>query len=307
MLLLGSLSRNLLAQHEPLFSQYMFNMVQVNPAYAGSTEKCNATLMYRKQWVGFDGGPVIQSFNVNTPLSHNRIGLGIQLLNETQKIHKRFSLNIAYSYKIKIRKGMLAFGLYGGLQQSSIDYSKLAIKDADDKVGINRSIIPDFGAGAYYHKKKYYAGLSVRHLMNLSHLSETASLSYRQHLYGTAGYRHTLSSRFELIPSCLVKYTAGAPVQIDLTGHIKYDEKIWAGLSYRSADAMSLQAGIDLGKLINRTQYDIKMGYAYDMSFSTLQPYHKGSHELMLSANFGWGKTVKQLNKKKTLVSPLFF
>lgn len=303
------------AQQEQHYSQYMFNGLVINPAYAGSSDMISASAFHRTQWVGFDGHPSTQTFSIHSPALHKSVGLGLQLVNDKIGIERKTSILTSYSYKVNVNKGILSMGLQAGLQNYSIDQDELDVKDLDDQKfypSVSSKIVPDFGFGAYYLKDNYYIGVSIPHLTQTkleingySTGSEFSKLS--RHYFVTAAYKYRINRDFSVLPSFIFKGVAAAPVSLDLTTHIKYRKIAWFGGSYRIGDSFNFQAGADIGELLDKVDKSVRIGYAYDLTTSKFNSYNNGTHEIMLIYDFELSPKVDGINKKTHYASPRLF
>ena len=294
--------QQLLAQQEAMYTQYMFNMMAVNPAYAGSRGVLSATAMYRHQWAGVEGAPRTGSLYFDMATRNKKVGIGIQAFNDRIGIVKTTGFYASYAYRINFdEKGSaLAIGLQGGLSNYKADLTKVELTEGGDPAFMQNmnAIMPSFGAGIFYNTPKFYAGVSVPNLVK-SYLrkdqylysTEVVAQKY-MHLFLMAGYVFDLNQSLKLKPSFLVKAVKGAPVQADINLNCWIKEIVGIGASYRTGDAI---AGLLELQLTNQ----FRLGYAYDHSISDFVKYNQGSHEIMLRFEFGWDKS--------QVVSPRFF
>lgn len=273
-------------QQETMFTQYMFNGLAINPAYAGSHQTLEFTALAREQWTGLEGAPSTQTFTAHSPLKNRSIGLGLSIIHDKIGITSQFGVYGAYSYRIQFNnKGVLSMGLQAGFTQYQEDLTKLqgSIRDPNDPNFSQDQIskfMPNFGAGLYYYTKRFYMGLSAPHLVqNKLDNIETAYSEARQkrHYFYTTGYVFDLSRSIKFKPNLLFKVVEGAPLEIDINANFLFQELLWLGVSYRSFD--SFDAIVQL----NVTE-QFSIGYAYDFATTTeLKRLHSGSHELMLN------------------------
>jgi len=276
------------SQQEAMYSQYMFNGLYLNPAYAGSHEYYSGTLMFRKQWVNFPGSPQSGTFAVDGPVYGKPMGIGLIAGYDKVGVTTQSDVYLNYSYNVKLGEGKLAFGVKGGISQYKAQLTDLIYWDQDDQVFINDlsgKIIPKFGFGAYYYQKRWYAGLSVPTTLvydagNNFNIDVHKSSQLRRHYYLTAGYIFDLNEDFKLKPSFLVKAVKSAPVQVDLNFSILYRDMIWLAASFRSQDAISAIVEYQANQRF-------RVGYAYDFTYSNLRKYSAGTHEIMIGYDFG--------------------
>ncbi len=281
-----------LSQQDPMFTQYMFNQVTVNPGYAGSGEVANVTLIDRQQWAGMEGAPKTFNIAANTPLRNISCGVGLSLVVDKIGPTKQTGFFADYSYQLKVSdKAKLGMGLKAGFTYYKANLLDIQTTEGDDVAfarNIDGDVKANFGIGFFYYTKSFYAGFSVPKLLNNdlttgnSVNNEKLSLSER-HYYIIAGKVFDLNPKLKLRPSLLTKITKGAPMQVDLTANFIYMEKFWLGAMYRIGNSFGFMAQIQLLKTL-------RVGYAYDLTTTYLSKYNSGSHEIMVSFDFFTGK-----------------
>ncbi|MFC5285416.1 type IX secretion system membrane protein PorP/SprF [Pedobacter alpinus] len=278
------------AQQDAMYTQYMFNTLAINPAYAGSRDFTSATALYRKQWVGISGAPETQTLSIDGPVKDGKVGLGLQVFNDNIGINKTTGVFGTYAYRILMDNSTLAFGIQGGVSRFSADYENVDLgSDGLIDVAFTNNVtkfMPNFGAGIYFNTDKFYAGLSLPHLLNNTlnkdNFLVTDGLVSRQylHLFFSTGYVFSLSDDLKLKPNVLVKGVRGAPLQADLNMNLWMFNLVSFGLSYRTEADISALAEVQLNK-------KLRLGYAYDASTTSLVGFNAGSHEIMLRFDFG--------------------
>lgn len=269
------------AQQDPQYSQYMYNTMSVNPAYAGSTEYTTITAIGRTQWVGFDGAPDTQNLSYNTKLGYSKIGLGINLMNDKIGPSHEIYLDANVSYTVETgEEGNLSFGLRLGGRQLNIDWRK-GVRTDDEELfnnNINR-FLPTIGAGVYYYEPEWYVGLSVPNFLRKEHydaenpIGETAI--ERMHFFLIAGYVYDINEDVKFKPAALLKAVSGAPLSLDVSANFLFNEKFRAGLAWRWGDAIS-------GLLGFQASDRLLIGYSYDLTTSNYNVTNSGTHEIML-------------------------
>ena len=288
----ASIPDDVVGQQDPMYSQYMFNMLSVNPAYAGSREMLTATALYRKQWVGIDGAPTTLTFSADAPIRNQKMALGANIVSDKIGISKTMMINVSYAYRIMVGNGVLSLGLQGGINQYRADYSSVNTfyPGMDPPPQIDPAfassagtIFPNFGFGAYFHSGRFFAGVGVPKMLK-NNLSGTNSptldfTSYpnrqNRHMFINSGYAFDMNADWTLKPSVMIKGVHGAPIEMDVNVNAWWKEKVGGGLSYRTADAM-------VAMLQFQAKPEIQFGYAYDMTLSKFSGTNSGSHELML-------------------------
>lgn len=279
------------AQQHPMYSQYMFNMLNINPAYAGSRGVGTATALYRNQWVGIDGAPRTTSVGFDMPIKEKKIGLGFQLYDDQLGIERTTGFNASYAFRIQLTEsGTLSLGLQAGLLNYQANFSRVRTFQPNDPA-FNQNLsgfLPAAAAGVYYNSDRFYIGLSTPALLktkiSYDNTAEISSVSGRDlHLYLASGFVVNLNQDLALKPSILVKAVSGAPIEYDLNANLWIQNAIAIGFSYRTGDAMVGMAELQLNR-------QLRLGYAYDKTFSSLNSLNTGTHELMLRYEFGSAK-----------------
>ena len=278
---------SLLAQQSAMYSQYMFNTLAVNPAYAGSRNVISATALLRSQWVGIAGAPRTSTFTIDAPLKDKRIGVGIQIFNDKLGVTNTTGGVLSYAYRIRMEKATLSFGMQGSANQFTANFSNVSLEPTsqifDPAFGSDvRKVLFNIGTGVYYNSDRFYAGLSSPELLNNRLSSDTGNLSRKTfHIYLASGYVFDINTDLKFKPSFLFKAVGGAPLQADLNATVWIKDRVAVGAQYRtSADI--------LGLLEVQINPQIRIGYAYDHSVTRLRNYNSGSHEIMLRYEFGF-------------------
>ena len=276
------------AQQDPGYTQYMYNPMTVNSAYAGSTGTLEAVLIHRSQWVGIDGAPSTQAFAIHSPLANDRVGLGLSAVNDNLGPSNEIYLDGNFSYTLPLSYDVkLAFGVKAGARVLNVDWSKGRFYDGTDVLlnsNIDNKITPSVGAGAYLYSDNWYLGASVPNFIKGDYYDDVQqSVNVeRLHYYVMGGYVFNFSDSFKFKPAFLARGVSGAPISVDVSANFLIAEKLTLGAGYRWDDAVSALAGFQVSK-------DIFIGYSYDYNTSELNKYNDGSHEIVLRF---------QLNKK---------
>ncbi len=277
------------AQQHPMVSQYMFNGLLLNPAYAGSKDYVSTAALYRKQWVDFKGSPETQTISIHGPLKNRRMGLGFSILNDHIGVTNRTDFMGSYAYHIPTGRGKLALGLQAGATYFRAKLTDLIYWDQDDEVfaaDIQSNLLPNAGAGIYYYSRNFYAGLSVPQLLDYDP-GKSLSFDIKQvphqtrHYFLHTGYVIEASEDFKIKPSVLVKYVPNAPVEVDMNVNFLFNNIFWIGGSYRTNDAVVALVEYQLTR-------KLRLGYSYDFTLTELKNYSSGSHEIMLGYDFGY-------------------
>lgn len=276
------------AQHTPITSQYLFNGLLINPAYAGSRDALTANLTHRQQWVGFEGAPVTQVLSIHTPISDRKIGLGLLVFNDRIGVSRETGILTNYAYRIKLPHGKLSFGLGAGFNVARSNWQDVALQQGNDlsfQTNERSLLRPNFSTGVYYYGTRSFIGLSLPFLLKQRDTSAenvvTADPSVNMQPMLFAGHLITLSSQVKLKPTMLLRFTESGGLQGDLSAHVILHDKFWFGTSYRSNDAI-----VTMFEVLPTPQW--RIGYAYDIGLSEMRRYNNGSHELMLQYEFGY-------------------
>jgi type IX secretion system PorP/SprF family membrane protein len=276
-----------IAQQQVMFTQYMFNGLALNPAYAGSHETVSVTALARKQWTGLEGAPSTQTFSIHSPIRSQRMSLGFLFLHDNIGVTDQTGVFGSYAYRIPINaKGKLAFGLQGGYSYYNSQFTKVSPTDPTFAYDV-RLVHPSIGFGLYYNTDRFFLGVSVPQLNQTSpNISTPDSDSHLvRHYFATAGYVFDLTHALKLKPNILLKAVDGAPVEFDLNANLLIKEVIWVGLSWRSFDSLD-------GILQLQVNDQLQVSYSYDFATTTdLSRVNGGSHELMLNYRFSFIKT----------------
>jgi type IX secretion system PorP/SprF family membrane protein len=281
-ILLLCLADTLFAQQDPQYTNYMYNTMNVNPAYAGTKEVISVLGMYRAQWVGLDGAPVTSTFSLHSPIGFSNMGLGLSFVNDQIGPSDENTISIDFSYRLNFDDlSTLALGIKTTANLLNVDYTKLSIYDPTDpqfQSNIDNRFSPNFGAGAYWYSDRHYVGLSVPNFLETKHYDDndiTSLAREKMHYYLMAGYVFDLTLDIKMKPAFLSKVVAGAPFQLDMTANFLFYEKLTVGAAYRLNASVSGLVGFQLSD-------KLFVGYSYDAETTKLANYNSGSHEIFL-------------------------
>jgi len=277
---------SLFAQQDAQYTQYMYNTVSVNPAYAGSRGHLSIGALHRSQWVGLDGAPTTQTFNIHSPIGYRGVGLGLSVVNDKIGPTSETNFDIDFSYTLYLStEGRLSFGLKGGGNLLDVKFSELNQFTADPTLAtdIDNRFSPNFGAGIYYHNEHFYAGLSVPRFLETSHFDETTLSTAKEQM-----------NFLKFKPTLLTKLVQGAPLQVDLSANFMLSDKFILGAAYRWDAAVSGMFGFNISE-------GFLIGLAYDREVTELgsAAFNDGSFEVILRYDF--------ISTKGQLKSPRFF
>lgn len=268
------------AQQDAQFTQYMYNTININPAYAGSRGVMSIFGLHRTQWVGLDGAPTTNSVSINTPINNSNLGLGFSLVNDEIGPTNENAISADISYSIPTSETFkLSFGVKGTIDIFNLDPNKLNPEDAGDEQfqNFNNKIRPNVGAGVYFHSDKAYIGFSIPNFIETDRYNDNDVAIFKEKInyYLIGGYVFDLSPDLKFKPAFLTKVVKGAPLQFDISGNFMFYDKLVVGVAYRWSAAISAMAGFQI------TQ-GLYVGYGYDNETTNLKNYNSGSHEVFL-------------------------
>ena len=297
------------AQQDAQYTQFMFNKMAINPGYAGNYDATSITALQRNQWSGFKGAPSSQSITVNASLLSNKVGVGLVIQHDKIGASDSWNIGAAYAYKVKLSKGLLSIGIQAALRRHQVDWTALSPAESDDPLMMDDSNIklaPSFGAGLYYQQSKFYAGISVPNvnqyrLSSIDQNNLVSSSIQQRHYYFMAGGLLYSRDKLKLKVAGLMKYTANAPVDIDLHTSLIFFDKLWTGVTLRHGGFQSNNNVLESADLVVQYQFSdgLRVGLAYDFSLTEINNYTSGTYEMM--AFF------QPFIKKDTVQNPRFF
>lgn len=304
------------AQQTVQFSQYIFNGLAVNPAYAGYKQDWTLNLSSRLQWTGIEGAPKTSTLSVDGLTNSNNIGLGLIATSDRLGPQNTSSLYANYAYRLQLDENdtrRLSFGIAAGLVQYSLDGSKFNATDVGDGAvpsGYESKLTPDFRVGIYYYTPNYYVGASVLNVLSgaTNFIDNPAVIRETRHAYLTGGMLFELTDNLDFKPSLMFKEDFKSPTNVDLNAFMLLNKTIWLGASYRTGVTIwnknNLQNGLDKSDAIAaifelKVNDSFRFGYSYDFTTSKLASYQSGSHEISLSLTFK--------SKKPRILSPRYF
>lgn len=289
------------AQQDAQYTQYMYNTVSVNPAYAGSRGNLSIAALYRAQWVGLDGAPKTQTLNLHSPVGFSGVGLGFSIVNDQIGPTAETNFDGDFSYTIQLdADGRLSFGLKASLHLLDIRFSELNadpnFPDAQLQSDIQNRLAPNIGAGVYYYNTNFYAGLSVPRFLETRHFDQSSLSEAKEQMnfYLISGYVWDFHPSWKFKPTVLTKATLGAPLQVDVSANFMYNERFIFGAAYRWDAAFSGMFGFNISP-------SFLVGLAYDREITELgsAAFNNGSFEVILRYDF--------LRTVGNIKSPRFF
>ena len=286
------------AQQDSQFTQYMYNTININPAYAGSRGVMSIFGLHRTQWVGLDGAPTTNVFSINTPINNSNLGIGLSFINDKIGPTNNNTISGDISYTIPMSEDYkLSFGIKASGNIFNLDVSRLNPADPTPDPNLqnyNSKFSPNFGAGLYLHSNKLYLGLSVPNFLQDTKYNDNSVSVFqeRMNFYAIGGYVFDLSPSIKFKPAFITKVVTGSPLQVDASANFLFFDKLMLGGAYRWDAAVSALAGFQITD-------GLFIGYSYDMETTKLRRYNSGSHEIFLRFEL--------FNKVSKMVSPRFF
>jgi type IX secretion system PorP/SprF family membrane protein len=267
------------AQQDAQFTQYMYNTINVNPAYAGSRGALSIFALHRTQWVGLDGAPVTNAVSMNTPINGSNVGLGISIINDKIGPTHENTISADVSYFIRTSETFkLSFGIKATGNSFDLDQTKLNPVDATDPSLLNfNKFNPNIGAGVYLHSDKAYVGFSIPNFIESKRYNDNEVAIFKEKInyYLIAGYVFDLDDSIKFKPALLTKMVSGAPLQVDVSGNFMFNDRFVVGVAYRWSAALSAMVGFQISD-------GLFIGYGFDNETTNLKNYNSGSHEVFL-------------------------
>lgn len=287
------------AQQDAQFTQYMYNTININPAYAGSRGALSVFGLHRTQWVGLDGAPETSCLSVNTPINNSNLGVGVSLVNDKIGPTNENNFSVDLSYTVQTSANFkLSFGIKGTANLFNLDIDKLNPENQGDPQfqDFNSKFSPNVGAGVYWHSDKAYIGLSVPNFIETNRYNDNDVAIYKDKInyYLMAGYVFDLD-HYEYVkfkPAVLTKMVEGAPLQVDVSANFMFIDKFVVGVAYRWSASLSAMVGFQITE-------GLYLGYGYDRETTNLNNYNSGSHEIFLRYEF--------FRKNDKMTTPRFF
>jgi type IX secretion system PorP/SprF family membrane protein len=301
-LIMLAISIKAFSQQDPMYSQYVFNGLVINPAYAGTRDVLTASLLYRNQWLSIPGAPKTGMFSIDAPVKNQKVGIGMMVEFDKIGVTNHTGVNGVYSYRIKFEHSALSLGVQAGIGFNNSNFSSVKYSEGTvvDEVFMNDSheVLPNFGFGAYYYSDRFFAGFSIPQIAGrtiqraISSNAESAHLDLANHYFLTSGYLFDITPDMKLKPSILLKYVNGAPIEMDVNGIVWFYDLLAVGVTYRSLSSLNFLAQV-------RLTSQLYLGYSYEYATTSLNTFSSGSHEIMLQYHFDFSHA--------KIVTPRFF
>lgn len=303
------------AQQDAQYSQYMFNSLVINPAYAGYKEVISVDALTRIQWVGVEGAPQTKSIVIDGSFFNDKVGLGISIVKDKIGLQSQSSAYVNYAYRLQVGDGArLAFGLGLGMGQYTLDGTQANTDDPNDPnftYGKASYKVPDARFGVHYSTDKLYAGISATNLFSdiykYNSVSQNTIAKQGRHFFLTAGYLFDINDYLKFKPSFLIKEDTKGPTNLDINNFVLLGEKVWLGVSYRTSVNLLKKKGVNgsvkspdaiVGIVEFYAGQGFRVGYAYDYSVSALNGYDQGSHEITIGYIFGPKREIRILTPR---------
>jgi type IX secretion system PorP/SprF family membrane protein len=317
--LLLTFSVSAIAQQEAQYSQYMFNSLVINPAYAGYREQLNVTMFHRDQWTGLQGAPKTQSLAIDGAFGNDeKVGLGLTVVNDKIGLQRKTSAAVNYAYRLPVgaNDSRLAFGLSLGMAQFMLNSADAVIDDPTDPNFASRQtyFLPDARFGVHFSTERFYAGISATNLITRSErfldAGNNTVAKQGQHFFLTAGYLIDLNENFKLKPSFLVKEDTKAPASVDLNSFLLIRNAVWLGASYRTGVNLWKKNNLNAGNFKQNSVVGVveallldkfRVGYGYDYALTELGSYTNGTHEISVSLILNGNR------KSSAMLTPRYF
>jgi len=267
------------AQQDAQFTQYMYNTINVNPAYAGSRGALSVFALHRTQWMGIDGAPVTNTLSINTPLNDSNIGLGVSIINDKIGPTHENTISADLSYTIPTSETFkLSFGIKATANLFDLNSYELdPLVSGDPSLQNYTKFNPNVGAGIYLHSNKAYIGFSAPNFIETNRYSDNEVKIYKEKVnyYLIGGYVFDLNDDLKFKPAIISKLVEGAPLQIDMSANFMFNNKFLVGVAYRWSAAVSAMVGFQVSD-------GLYIGYGFDNETTNLKNYNRGSHEVFL-------------------------
>jgi len=292
--LLTGLSFYGFSQQDPVYTQYMNNLLTIQPAYAGISGSLNITGISRAQWVGFEGAPNTNTLTINGPLRRFNVGLGLSIVNDKWGPIRQNGVYVDYAYRVKLRQDQfLSFGLKGGFNIYQAYLTDIVVNDPNDPVfayDVNFKFLPNLGVGIMWHSDRFFLGVSSPKILKNRIQSQNSETVYREvlHFYGMGGYVFFLSDVLKFKPTILYRWAERTPIFADFSGSFLLYDRVWIGATYRLKNSYGLIFQFNVN-----TQ--LKFGYSYDQTTFHPTQVNSGTHEFLISYDFIYSRRGRQV------------
>ncbi|MBD0401391.1 type IX secretion system membrane protein PorP/SprF [Flammeovirga sp. EKP202] len=283
------------AQQLPMFTQYAYNTLAINPAFAGTKDGIDFLLLNRWQWVDYEGAPNTFNFNSSFKVA-DKVGMGVNFVNDKIGVSTTNTMQLAGSYMTRLNEKLtLSFGLALSTTSYKHDWNNISLQNPSDPTfGANNENLTNINAGfgLYLYSDKYYVSFSIPYILE-NKITNTSEAQEYRHYFLKGGVHFNLSENVDFVPSALLKYVTNNDVQLDITATFILQKMLWLGATYRSQDGFALMAQLDVKKRF-------RIGYGYDIPVTDIQTATSGSHEIILGFNI-------KSRTNNVIVSPRYF
>ena len=282
------------SQQDPVYTQYMNNLLTVQPAYAGISGSLNVTGISRAQWVGFEGAPNTNTLTISGPLRRFNVGLGLSIVNDKWGPIRQNGVYVDYAYHVKLNQDQfLSFGIKGGFNIYQASLTDVVVNDPNDPVyayDINFKFLPNVGVGIMWHSDRFFLGASSPKILKNRIQSQNSENVYREvlHFYGMGGYVFFLSDVIKFKPTILYRWAERTPSFADFTGSFLLNDRVWIGATYRYKNSYGLIFQFNVNA-------QLKFGYSYDQTTFHPSQVNSGTHEFLISYDFVYGHRGRQV------------
>jgi type IX secretion system PorP/SprF family membrane protein len=283
--LLMGVNTDLYSQQDPVFNQYMNNLLTVQPAYAGMSGYVNMTAMSRIQWVGFDGAPVTSTFTIQGPFKKYNVGLGFSVITDRFGPVRQTGVYADYSFRVLLNDDQyISFGIKGGFNRYEALLTDLSVHDPNDPVvafDVDKKYMPNFGVGFMWHADNFFVGASVPKIFRNKISSNSGETVYQEEMnfYAMGGIVFDIADNVKFKPTMLARWSQNTPSVIDFSANALFYDRVWVGATYRLQNSYGLLFQVFVNSRV-------KLGYAYDLTTFRPSQYNAGTHEFMLSYDF---------------------
>jgi type IX secretion system PorP/SprF family membrane protein len=273
------------SQQDPVFTQYLTNLLSIQPAYAGITGVLTVSALSRAQWVGFEGAPNTNTFTIHLPMKSFNVGLGLSILNDKWGPILQNGLYVDYAYRIVLRpRHYLALGIKAGFNTYHARLTDLELNDQLDPSfaqNVDFRMLPNVGIGALWHSDIFFLGVSMPKLFKSNIIDDSDNRVYREvlHFYGMGGYVFSLADNVKLKPTFLYRWSEQTPSYVDLGGSILLYERVWFGATYRLGNSYALSFQFNVNN-------QLRFGYSFDLTTFHENMVNSGTHEFTINYEF---------------------
>lgn len=277
-----------------MYTQYMNNLLTIQPAYAGISGALNITGISRAQWIGFEGAPNTNTLTISGPLRRFNVGLGLSIVNDKWGPVRQNGVYVDYSYHVKVTdEQFLSFGIKGGFNLFQAYLTDLRIWDSPDMVfmyDVNVKFLPNVGVGFLWHSDRFFLGASAPKILKNRMQSEGGETVYREvlHFYGMGGYVFFLNDILKFKPTLLYRWAERTPSFVDFSGSFLLYDRVWIGGTYRFKNSYGFIFQFNVNN-------QLKFGYSYDQTTFHPTQVNSGTHEFMISYDFVYSKRGRQV------------